>query len=554
MKRNAGRRYIRTASLLLLFFAGLFLSGNGQGFSTNTTTRLQFVLDSFINQSASPFVGGMSAAINVDGLAAWQGASGFAARNIDADNNLLAGGTPFGVSANSRYYSITKTFTSPLVLELAREGYFSLDAPVSNFIPLAMINSGLNGNVTIRQLLGHQSGYSNYTDEYMLQVYVAYQPTHNWTAFETLSFVHQIAAPGAERRYSSTNYIMLGAIVEMVTGKTMEQHYRERFFTPLHYTSMYLSERETGAGFGDLVAPHDNLSVFNPVFMMTGQPTFPDAWTNISRFPMNAVASLAFSGGGIVGNAAELARWGNDLFGGRATSAATLRTMLQSIPSVPDEDGDYLGYGIWTNHRISSTDYFIGHNGTAPGYRSVMMYQPDRKMTIVVLTNFYGSDPYLIAKKLYESLPMFLCGNGNNPESKILICYKGKDLCIARPAVPAHIRNGAWLGSCKTSSSTTAKAGMENYNGVYEDAQFTVNPNPFDREVLIRFRTPENGQVKLELFDLYGKLLKTLYNGNLQKGMYQQVRLHAEGMANGMYICRLQTPGGVIQRKLMLNR
>ncbi len=554
MKRILMHRYVRTVSLLLLFFTGILTTINSQGFSPATTTRLQFVLDSFVNNTVNPYVGGMSAAINVDGLATWQGASGYAARNIDADNNLLAGGTPFLVSSNSRYYSVTKTFTSALVLELAKEGYFSLDAPVSNFLPLALINPGLNGSVTIRQLLGHQSGYSNYTDEYMLQVYVAYQPTHTWTAFETLSFVHQIAAPGAERRYSSTNYIMLGAIVEMVTGKNMEQHYRDRFFTPLHYSSMYMTEREAAAGYGDLVAPHDNLSIFNPVFMMTGQPTFPDAWTNISRFPMTAIASLAFSGGGIAGNAGDLARWGNDLFGGRATSAATLQTMLQSIPATPDEDGEYLGYGIWTNNRISATDYFVGHNGTAPGYRSVMMYQPDRKMTIVVLTHFDGADAYLLAKKLYESLPAFLCGNGNSPNSKILICYKGKDLCIARPAVPAHIRNGAYLGSCTAGPSGQAKAGTGETLLQTDDQQFTINPNPFSNEVIIRFRTPESGMVRLDLYDLNGKPIQSLYNGNLQKGMYQQVKLHAEGMANGMYICRLLTPAGMSQRKLILNR
>jgi D-alanyl-D-alanine carboxypeptidase len=555
MKRKTACRFIRKACLLLAFMGGTSAMVNSQGFSTVTTTRLQLVLDSFVNFSSPAFVGGISAAINVDGLATWQGASGFAARNIDAENNLLPGGTPISVLSNTRYYSVTKTFTAPLVIELAREGYFSLDDPVQNFIPLSFINPGLNGNVTIRQLLGHQSGYSDYTDEYMLQVYVAYQPTHNWTAFETISFVHQIAAPGAERRYSSTNYIMLGAIVEMTTGKTMEQQYRDHFFTPLNYPSMYLTERESGTGHGELAAPHDNLSVFNPVFMMTGQPLFPDAWTNISRFPMNAVASLAFSGGGIAGNAGDLARWGNDLFGGRATSAATLRTMLQSIPAIPDEDGDYLGYGIWTNHRISATDYFVGHNGAAPGYRSVMMYQPDRKMTIVVLTNFYGSDPYMIARKLYESLPQFICGNGNSPEKKILVCFKGKDLCIARSAVPAHLKNGAWLGSCNTSTTNTSKLVTEEMvNPVVPDGLFTIYPNPFNSAVLIRFNAASSGTYRLDLYDLNGKLIQSLYNGYVQKGMFQQVKIQAEGMVNGMYICRLQTPAGVLQRKLILNR
>ena len=63
-----------------------------QGFSSQTTARLQHVIDSFQNNPANPFVGGMTAAIKVDGLASWQGATGYAARNVDGNNNLLPGG------------------------------------------------------------------------------------------------------------------------------------------------------------------------------------------------------------------------------------------------------------------------------------------------------------------------------------------------------------------------------------------------------------------------------------------------------------------------------
>jgi hypothetical protein len=176
-------------------------------------------------------------------------------------------------------------------------------------------------------------------------------------------------------------------------------------------------------------------------------------------------------------------------------------------------------------------------------------------MTIVVLTNFYGSDPYMIARKLYESLPQFICGNGNSPEKKILVCFKGKDLCIARSAVPAHLKNGAWLGSCNTSTTNTSKLVTEEMvNPVVPDGLFTVYPNPFNSAVLIRFNAASSGTYRLDLYDLNGKLIQSLYNGYVQKGMFQQVKIQAEGMVNGMYICRLQTPAGVLQRKLILNR
>src|SRR6187455_3014463 len=114
-----------------LCFTFVFLTGClysfAQGFSSQTNTRLQEVIDSFQNNAETPFIGGISAAIKVDGLALWQGATGFAARNIDGDNNLLPGGTTFTTDTLSRIYSVTKTFTAPLVLQLASEGAFKLE-------------------------------------------------------------------------------------------------------------------------------------------------------------------------------------------------------------------------------------------------------------------------------------------------------------------------------------------------------------------------------------------------------------------------------------------
>ena len=99
-----------TRHLFLLFLAaGSFLFSKAQGFSPQTQNKLLQVLEKFQNDPAHPFVGGMSAAIKIDGLAAWQGATGYAARNVNAQNELLPGGTSFATSTLSRSYSVTKT-------------------------------------------------------------------------------------------------------------------------------------------------------------------------------------------------------------------------------------------------------------------------------------------------------------------------------------------------------------------------------------------------------------------------------------------------------------
>ncbi|MFD3003009.1 serine hydrolase [Pontibacter toksunensis] len=392
----------RIGSLVMLL--SISLASHGQGLGPETEARLQEVIDSIHNDTAEPFVGGMSVAVKVGDNFLWAGATGYAARNVDAENNLLPGGTPFTTGTLSHIYSITKTFTAALVLELAQEGVFNLDDPVSAYLPLSQINPRLNSAVTIRQLLAHESGFSDYVVEPQLQIAVAAQPARVWTPFEAISFTNQIFPTGTERRYSSTNYILLGALVEAATGKPIEQHYRERFFEPLDLESMYLAGREPRGNRGILAAPHDNLSPFNPVFAQTGQPLFPNAYTNISRFPMDAIVSLAYAGGGIVSNATDVAEWGDALFRGQATSQATLDMMLESISASPDKNGDFLGYGIERIPHISDSEVFLGHNGDAVGYRAVLAHQPERDVTIAVLTNFAGADPYAIARALYRAL------------------------------------------------------------------------------------------------------------------------------------------------------
>jgi D-alanyl-D-alanine carboxypeptidase len=542
--------------ILIIILHGSFISLKAQGFSPQTQAKLQHVIDSFQNNPANPYIGGMTAAVKVDGLAYWQGATGYAARNVDENRNLLPGGSAFTTSTLSRMYSVTKTFTAPLVLELAKEGVFGLDDPITKFIPLNLINPGLNGNVTIRQLLAHESGYSNYTDEFMLQLAVAFQPTHLWTVFEMLTFVHQINTPGAVRLYSSTNYLVLGAIIEIATGKPVEQHFRERFFTPLQLNSTYFGVRESQPAGTLLASPHDNLSPFNPIFQLTGQPVFPDAYTNVSAFPFTGIVSLAFTGGGLVTNIADLAEWGNSLFGGRATRQSTIDMMINSISSTPDPDGDYLGYGIFRTTKISANDVFLGHDGNAPGYRSVMFYQPDRKMTIAILTNYAGAKLYAVAKALFESLPEFTCGNKNKKEDKIILCFNSNSLCVDRIAAAGFISKGAYLGNCQGLPPTRQSGSQSNSVDILDktENQLQVYPNPSVGNITLSFTPAETGNYELTLYDIAGRLITTIFSKMSEKGVSQRIQWNAGKMTRGTYIVCLQTPTGIQRQKIVMGK
>ncbi len=543
------KKITSSKSFLCILFLSLALFSSGQGFSPKLQTRLQVIIDSFQNNPANPYIGGMSVAIKVDGLAEWRGATGYASRNVDAQNRLLPAGVPFKVDNLSRMYSVTKTFTAALVLELAKSGAFSLDDPITKYLPLlSAVNPGLSTAVTIRQLLAHESGYSDYTGEMQLQIAVAFDPTHVWAPYEMISFVHQIAAPGAERRYSSTNYILLGAIIEVATGKPVEQHYRDRFFTPLHFNSMYLGGRESIGNRFALADPHDNISPFNPIFQLTGQPTFPNDYTNISRFPLTGVVSLAFTGGGLVSNITDLAEWGNVLYSGKATSAATLDAMLQSISPTPDEDGDRLGYGIILSNKISGTYDFIGHDGNAPGYRSIMFYHQKKKLTMAFLTNYHGANLYDVAKVLYAALPDYLCGNNQKEEEKILLCFNGNSLCVSKSAADNFMKKGAYLGACDQSLNVKKQDEVVNENTI------TAFPNPFSSTISLSFKAAEAGPVSLKIYDLNGKMVANVYSGGTEKKVLHQINFDGGKLPPGIYLSRLQTASGVTEQKIVKAR
>jgi D-alanyl-D-alanine carboxypeptidase len=549
-------------AFVLIFCAVLSLNSTtafSQGFSPQVQARLQRVLDSFQSNPANPVVGGMSAAIKVDGLAFWQGAAGYRSRKIDAENNLLPGGSRFTTATLSRMYSITKTFTAPLVLLLAQEGFFSLDDPIKKYMPqIDLYNkNGINTDVTIRQLLNHTSGYSDWEEEQNLQIAIAYSPKHKWTPYEMVAYTHQLSAPGTVSRYSHNNYVFLGAIIETATGKPAHELLRSRFFDPLHLNSIYFSRSEPKGDRGVLAAPHDNISPFNPIFQLTGQPTYPDAYTNILRFPMDGVISLAFTGGALVSNVADIAEWGNALFSGRATGKAVLKQMMESISPVPDEFGNKLGFGIKKyDTRISDHAVFYGHNGSAPGYRSVMVYNPERRLTIAFLSNFGGIDPYAVAKALFEAVPEFL---GNNGSDEIKLCWYNNSICVPRYVAPFFIKYGAFLGNCNEQNGQQTNTATQNLlvrKNRTEPAEVTglmVYPNPMRSAATVRFSAVQTGKTSVRLYDMNGKLVRMLFEGSLQKGAVQQVPLDASGLPAGMYITELQTMQGRSRQKVVVS-
>ena len=163
----------------------------------------------------------------------WLGASGTPER----------GGT-LGVSPNSRFRvaSITKVFVAVVVLQLVEERRLELDEVVSHYL-----TDGAFGSVTIRQLLNHTSGIPDYSMSDDFNAGLLNHRDRRWAAAELLALVEDKEAdfaPGTDYAYSNTDYIVLGEVIEKVSGRSWAQEVRRRILDPLNLDSTYIAGAE----------------------------------------------------------------------------------------------------------------------------------------------------------------------------------------------------------------------------------------------------------------------------------------------------------------------
>ena len=142
-----------------------------------------------------------------------------------------------------RIGSNTKTFVAVVVLQLVEEGKINLDDPVDTHLPGLLTGDGIDGTkITVRQLLQHTSGLPEYTDETMMESFDT-KPQDYWAPHDLVAHALTKPAqfePGAEFRYTNTNYLVLGMLVEKVAHRTVASQIHDRIAEPLGLTRTYL--------------------------------------------------------------------------------------------------------------------------------------------------------------------------------------------------------------------------------------------------------------------------------------------------------------------------
>lgn len=195
--------------------------------------RLQTAVDNTL--TAGIGIPGISAAIQTpDGT--WTGVAGSADLST---GRAVTPGTPFLVA------SVTKTFVAAVVLQLVEEGRISLEDRLSRWV------SGVpNGSrITVRQMLQHTSGIRDITQHARYRELVEGRPDHVWTFSEIVGLIGpSLFAPGTGWKYSNSNYVLLGRIVERVTGMGIAQAIRTRLLDPLDLRQTWFQGEESGGG------------------------------------------------------------------------------------------------------------------------------------------------------------------------------------------------------------------------------------------------------------------------------------------------------------------
>jgi len=302
---------------------------------------------------------GVAAAIISPRHGTWLGASGVA--DIGT-GELVTSDMLFGIG------SVTKTFTSALALRLVEEGRISLEDTVGRWI--AGVRN-VNGAVTVRQLLAHTSGLYNYTNSQEFWAAVNADMDHFMTPEEILTFVGPRSfSPGFGWEYSNTNYVLLGMIIERVTGMSFEDAIADRLLEPLALRTIAMGTLDTLPG---------------PV---SGNHIDTDGdgdLDNLGALPRRAIYSGAWAAGGLYSSVGDVARWGHELYRGRVLSPEMM-TELTTFRAVSGL-GPNGGYGLGIIRVRIDGRNAVGHTGGIPGFSTALWHYPADSVTIAVVIN-----------------------------------------------------------------------------------------------------------------------------------------------------------------------
>ncbi|HUQ63657.1 MAG TPA: serine hydrolase domain-containing protein [Acidimicrobiales bacterium] len=297
---------------------------------------------------------------------------------------------PMKIDDYFRIGSNTKPMTVTLILQLVQEGKLSLDDPISKYRPDVP-----NGeNITIAQLAKMRSGLYAYTSDPEFNATIDREPRKAWTPDELLAIAFKHPpdfAPGEHFEYSNTNTVLLGTVIEKLTGMSVPEAFQKRIFEPLKVTHSLFPE-STDSRIPD---PHPQGYQFGTNAETLDTYALPPAQLPAaldgSLKPINftdANPSFSWTAGAAISTADDLAVFVKALADGSLLDEKTQKVRLDSVEAVSPGRPNGLGYGLG---MVAFGPTIFGHDGQIPGYSSFMAADATRDTTIIVAANLAAS-------------------------------------------------------------------------------------------------------------------------------------------------------------------
>ncbi|HSI87489.1 MAG TPA: serine hydrolase domain-containing protein, partial [Pyrinomonadaceae bacterium] len=261
-------------------------------------------------------------------------------------------------------------------LQLVKEGKIGLDDKVSKYLGEEAWFERLPNasDITVRQLMNHTSGLVRYEFKEKFTKDLSANPDKAWRPEELVAYLFGEAPPFAAGEgwdYSDTNYIVLGMIIEKVTGKTFYDEAERRLIKPLKLNNTI---PQKGREIKGLIQGYAGAN--NP-FGGT------DAMIAGGKFAINP--QFEWTGGGWASNSTDLARWAKAMYEGKAFDSALLPQMLDGVAAPMLGRETKYGLGVIIRQTAAGTSY--GHSGFFPGYMTDMTYFPELKTALAVQVN-----------------------------------------------------------------------------------------------------------------------------------------------------------------------
>jgi D-alanyl-D-alanine carboxypeptidase len=278
---------------------------------------------------------------------------------------------PMKTDFYSRIGSVTKTFTVTAVLQLADQGKLGLDDSIAEFID----GVPLGDRITLRQLARMQSGLFNYSGSPEFQQAVFADPRRTFTPRELLHYALEQPnrfPPGEGFEYSNTNTVLLGLVVQKVSGQPLPDYIHDHILVPLGMSH---------TSFPDINEFPDPHAQGYTVQTADGKEAVATDWN----------PSWTWAAGAMISTLDDMRIWAGALATGKLLTPRMQAQRLQTVgsPGMPPQDGYGLG--------IFNLGGWIGHNGSLPGYQAVAVYLPQKQTTLVILTNtdieYQGGEP-----------------------------------------------------------------------------------------------------------------------------------------------------------------